>query len=72
LGTPYAINRYSEFVAVLNNQPQGGLPTDDDAVASGWEDDGLGYVFQPNSNFQTNNTRRRGGQYYYPVQRGLW
>jgi hypothetical protein len=36
------------------------------------EDDGLGYVFQPNSNFQTNNTRRRGGQYYYPVQRGLW
>ena len=57
---------------MLNNQPQGGLPTDDDAVASGWEDDGLGYVFQPNSNFQTNNTRRRGGQYYYPVQRGLW
>ena len=57
---------------MLNNQPQGGLSMDDDAVASGWEDDGLGYVFQPNSNFQTNNTRRRGGQYYYPVQRGLW
>ena len=35
---------------MLNNQPQGGLPMDDDAVASGWEDDGLGYVFQPNSN----------------------
>ena len=49
------------------------LPTDDDAVASGngWDDDGFG-SFQPNWNSQTNNTRRRGGQYYYPVQRGLW
>ncbi len=70
-------NYRTEFVAVLNNQPQGGfvtrLPTDDDAVASGngWDDDGFG-SFQPNWNSQTNNTRRRGGQYYYPVQRGLW
>jgi L,D-transpeptidase catalytic domain len=69
-------NYRTEFVAVLNNQPQGGfvtrLPTDDDAVASGnyWGDDDLGD--QPNWNSQTNNTRRRGGQYYYPVQRGLW
>jgi hypothetical protein len=71
-------NYRTEFVAVLNNQPQGGfvtrLPTDDDAVASGngWDDDGFGSFFQPNWNSQTNNTRRRGGQYYYPVQRGLW
>ena len=70
-------NYRTEFIAVLNNQPQGGfvtrLPTDDDAVASGngWDDDGFG-SFQPNWNSQTNNTRRRGGQYYYPVQRGLW
>ena len=63
---------------MLNNQPQGGfvtrLPTDDDAVASGngWDDDGFGSFFQPNWNSQTNNTRRRSGQYYYPAQRGLW
>jgi hypothetical protein len=71
-------NYRTEFVAVLNNQPQGGfvtrLPTADVAVASGnvWGDDGLGSLFQPNWNSQTNNTRRRGGQYYYPVQRGWW
>ena len=63
-------NYRTEFVAVLNNQPQGGFatrqPTTDFGLAS--EDDG----FQPDWNSQTNNTRRRGGQYYYPVQRGLW
>ncbi len=69
-------NYRTEFVAVLNNQPQGGfvtrLPTPDVAVASdnSWGDTGLGSLFQPNWNSQTNNTRRRGGQYYYPVQRG--
>jgi hypothetical protein len=71
-------NYRTEFVAVLNNQPQGGfvtrLPTADVPVASGnfWGDDGLGSLFQPNWNSQTNNTRRRGGQYYYPAQRGWW
>ena len=71
-------NYRTEFVAVLNNQPQGGFvtrrPTADVAVASGnfWGDDGLGSLFQPNWNSQTGNTRRRGGQYYYPVQRGWW
>jgi lipoprotein-anchoring transpeptidase ErfK/SrfK len=69
-------NYRTEFVAVLNNQPQGGfvtrMPTADVAVVSGnfWGDDGLGSLFQPNWNSQTNNTRRRGGQYYYPVQPG--
>jgi hypothetical protein len=69
-------NYRTEFVAVLNNQPQGGFvtrrPTDDVDVESGngWDDDGS--LFQPNWNSQTNNTRRRGGQYYYPVQRGWW
>ena len=71
-------NYRTEFVAVLNNQPQGGFvtrqPTADIDVASGnfWGDDGLGSLFQPNWNSQTGNTRRRGGQYYYPVQRGWW
>jgi L,D-transpeptidase catalytic domain len=78
-------NYRTEFVAVLNNQPQGGFvtrrPTADVAVANGnfWGDDGLGSLFQPNWNSQTGNwnsqtgnTRRRSGQYYYPVQRGWW
>src|ERR1700682_865432 len=71
-------NYRTEFVAVLNNQPQGGFvtrrPTADIAVASGnfWGGDGLGSLFQPNWNSQTGNTRRRGGQYYYQVQRGWW
>src|SRR6266516_3455850 len=71
-------NYRTEFVAVLNNQPQGGFvtrrPTADVAVASGnfWGDDGLGSLFQPNWNPQTGITRRRGGQYYYQVQRGWW
>jgi hypothetical protein len=58
-------NYRTEFVAVLNNQPQGGFvtrrPTADVAVASGnfWGDDGLGSFFQPNWNSQTGNTRRR-------------
>ena len=71
-------NYRTEFVAVLNNQPQGGFltrqPTADVAVVSGnfWGDDGLGSFFQPNWNPQTGNTRRRGGQYNYQVQRGWW
>jgi L,D-transpeptidase catalytic domain len=69
-------NYRTEFVAVLNNQPQGGfvtrLPTPDVAVANFPGDDGLGPFFQPYWNPQTNNTRRRGGQYNYPVQRGWW
>jgi hypothetical protein len=49
-------------------------PTADIDVASGnfWGDDGLGSLFQPNWNSQTGNTRRRGGPYYYQVQRGWW
>ncbi len=71
-------NYRTEFVAVLNNQPQGGFvtrrPTADVAVASGnfWGDDGLRTLFQPNWTPQTGNTRRRGGQYNYQVQRGWW
>lgn len=71
-------NYRTEFVAVLNNQPQGGFvtrrPTADVAIAGGnfWGDDGLGSLFQPNWNSQTGNTRRRSGQYYYQGQRGWW
>jgi hypothetical protein len=64
---------------VLNNQPQGGFitrrPTVVDVdVASGndWGGNVFGSFFQPNRNSQTGNTRPRGGQYYYPVQRGWW
>jgi hypothetical protein len=70
-------NYRTEFVAVLNNQPQGGFvtrrPTADVAVASGnfW-DDGLGSLFQPNRNAQPGTTRLRSGPTYYPVQRGWW
>src|SRR5258707_3277474 len=69
-------NYRTEFVAVLNNQPQGGfvtrLPTADMAVAGGnfWGDDGFGFFFQRNPYPQTRNPRRRGGPSYYPVQPG--
>jgi hypothetical protein len=71
-------NYRTEFVAVLNNQPQGGFltrrPTVDVNVASGdsWGDGGFGFFFQRNPDPQTGNARRRGGQYYRQVQPGWW
>jgi lipoprotein-anchoring transpeptidase ErfK/SrfK len=79
-------NYRTEFVAVLNNQPQGGFitrrPTTDVLVAgdSSWSDNGFGFFFQRNPDPQTGNprrgsgpdTRRGGGQYYQPMQRGWW
>ena len=71
-------NYRTEFVAVLSNQPQGGFitrkPTPDIDVASGngWGDDGFGFFFQRNPEPQPGNTRPRGGQPYYPMQRGWW
>ena len=36
-------------------------------------DDGFGFFnFQRERNVQPGNVRQRGGQYYYPVQRGWW
>src|SRR5271165_4905347 len=61
-------NYRTEFVAVLNNQPQGGFlmrrPTVDVPVASGndWGSDGFGFFFQRNWNSQPANTRPRAGQ----------
>jgi len=70
-------NYRTEFVAVLNNQPQGGFvtrrPTADIAVASGnfW-DDGFGSLFQPNRNPPPGTARPRGGQPFFQPQRGWW
>src|SRR5689334_4918199 len=61
-------NYRTEFVAVLNNQPQGGFlmrrPTVNVPVAS---NDGFGFFFQRNWNSQSANTRPRAGQYYQPM-----
>jgi hypothetical protein len=71
-------NYRTEFVAVLSNQPQGGFitrqPTADVNVASdnAGDDDGFGSFFQRGWGPQPATPRRRGGQYYQPVQRGWW
>lgn len=75
-------NYRTEFVAVLNNQPQGGFvtrrPTVEVPVASGndWGNDGFGFFFQRNWNSQPGNqpgnTRPRAGQYYQPMQQRWW
>jgi hypothetical protein len=75
-------NYRTEFVAVLNNQPQGGFitrkPSTDALVASGdlGSDGGFFPFFQRNPDPQAGNPsqtagpRRRGGLYYYPAQPG--
>src|SRR5665213_3006459 len=69
-------NYRTEFVAVLNNQPQGGFitrrptPPVDVNVASGnsWGEGGF-FFFQRNPEPQPAATRQRGGgQYYHPTQ----
>ena len=71
-------NYRTEFVAVLNNQPQGGFitrkPTADVRVAGGnsWVDGGFGFFFQRPPEQPTGYVRRRGGQYYYPAQQQGW
>jgi L,D-transpeptidase catalytic domain len=69
-------NYRTEFVAVLNNQPQGGFlnrqPTVDVPVASngwGYDDD---FFFQRNWNSQPASRRPRAGQYYQPMQQRWW
>jgi hypothetical protein len=73
-------NYRTEFVAVLNNQPQGGFitrkPTPPDMLVAGengWgENNFFGSFFQPNPAAQPVIPRQRGGQYYYPPQRNWW
>ncbi len=65
-------NFRTEFVAVLNNQPQGGFVTrQPTAVASGswWGDVGFDF-FGNNQSPQTGNPRQRGGRYYRQEQQG--
>jgi hypothetical protein len=74
-------NYRTEFVAVLSDQPQGGFITrrpsevlmaDDDSWGNGprQDDGGFGIFFQNTPNPQPRNTRRGGGQFFPPVQRG--
>jgi hypothetical protein len=74
-------NYRTEFVAVLNNQPQGGFITrrpSVDVVASGdaFDDGGFGSFFQrgfnPQPQPQPVYPPRRGGYYYQPMQRSWW
>jgi chemotaxis protein histidine kinase CheA len=71
-------NYRTEFVAVLNNQPQGGFamrrPTAHALVASNniWSDNGFGFFFQRNWDSQSGNTRQRGRQYSPQVRQGWW
>ncbi len=75
-------NYRTEFVAVLNNQPQGGFitrrPTADVLVADDNDnvrgDGGFGLFFQRNWGPQPQpvDPRRRGGQPYPPVQQGQY
>ena len=68
-------NYRTEFVAVLNNHPQGGFvtrrPTADDLVASGnvWGDDGFGSLFQRGWGSQTGNWYQRNWD--FPAELGL-
>jgi len=76
-------NYRTEFVAVLSDQPQGGFITrkpsevlmaDDDGWGNGnrQDDSGFGSLFQRNPNPQPSSTRRGGGQFLPPMQRGWW
>jgi hypothetical protein len=69
-------NYRTEFVAVLSGQPQGGFitrtPTADIRVANDRGDDFFSFGFQRNSNFPTENTGPRGGQYYRQGRQGWW
>ena len=69
-------NYRTEFVAVLNNQPQGGFvtrrPTDALVAGNSWGDGGFGFFFQRNPDPQTGNPRPRGGQYYRQAQPNWW
>ena len=75
-------NFRTEFVAVLNNQPQGGFlmrrPTDDVPIAGGndwgndWGNNGFGFFSQRNWYSPSANRRPRAGQYYQPMQQRWW
>jgi hypothetical protein len=71
-------NYRTEFVAVLNNQPQGGFvtrrPTVEVPVASAnyWGNNGYGFFFQPWNSQPGNAQQPRAGQYYQPMRQRWW
>jgi hypothetical protein len=68
-------NYRTEFVAVLNNQPQGGFVTRQptaEVLVENRNDDFFGFIFQRNPEPQPGNTRQRGGLTYRPRQPGWW
>jgi L,D-transpeptidase-like protein len=71
-------NYRTEFVAVLNNQPQGGFVTRQptavvsDANGIDGNDDGFGSFFQRNWDAQPSPMRRRGGPFRQPMQPRWW
>ena len=72
-------NYRTEFVAVLNNQPQGGFitrrptPVEVPVASMGWGDNGFGFFgFQRAPEPQPANVQRRGVPPYRPVQRNWW
>ena len=69
-------NYRTEFVAVLNNQPQGGFlmrrPTVPVVSGNDWGNDSFGFFLQRNWNSQPADRRRRAGQYYQPMQQRWW
>jgi hypothetical protein len=71
-------NYRTEFVAVLNNQPQGGFITRrptvvEVPVASNWGEGGFGFFgFQRAPDPQPANVQRRGVPPYRQVQRNWW
>jgi hypothetical protein len=68
-------NYRTEFVAVLNDQPQGGFVTRRPTVVASdndWGNNGFGSFFQRNWNSQPSYTRPRANQYYQPMQPRWW
>ena len=71
-------NYRTEFVVVLNNQPQGGFANrarSPEARIARYPDDngyGFGSWFGPFGNSQPQPRQQRRGQSYYPQQRGFW
>ncbi|MGP0089255.1 MAG: L,D-transpeptidase [Xanthobacteraceae bacterium] len=70
-------NYRTEFVVVLNNQPQGGLamrkrPDDRVARRNPSDEDGFGFNRWGGWDTQYGYTRQNGGNYYYPRQPGAW
>jgi hypothetical protein len=59
-------NYRTEFVAVLNDQPQGGF------VTRRPSHHGFGSFSRRNLEFQSVSTRRRGGRYFPQARRGWW